>query len=76
MLRPVDECVGCSGMGMPCMGSRCPNRNVPHWFCDKCDDEFEPEALYDYNDEMLCAECLLNQFDTVAQNPDKWYADV
>lgn len=61
-----DECVSCD---LPCIGSACPNRNVPHYFCDDCEDEFEPEALYydDVTDEELCATCLLKKYKTVKE---------
>lgn len=64
-----DECVGCSTMGLPCQGSACPNRNVPHYFCDDCKDEFEPEELYydDVTDEELCATCFLKRYKTVKE---------
>lgn len=67
-----DECCGCAVPAYPCMGSACPNRNVPHYFCDKCKEEFEPEALYvTEDDEEICSECLLNRYETVAQKERK-----
>lgn len=61
-----NECVGCD---LPCMGSACPNRRVAHYFCDSCEDEFEPEALYydDVTDEELCATCFLKRYKTVKE---------
>lgn len=60
-----NECVSCD---LPCMGSACPNRRVTHYFCDNCEDEFEPEALYVNEDgEELCTECFLSNYETVAQ---------
>ena len=52
----VDECVGCSGMGLPCLGSSCPNRNAVHWRCDGCGDEDVP--LYEFEDKELCMGCI------------------
>lgn len=75
MIECYDECVGCTGMGLHCIGAGCPNRNVPHFYCDNCHNEFAPEELYDVDDDMLCTDCLLNKFDTVAQHLDKWYDD-
>lgn len=64
-----DECCGCAVPGYPCLGSACPNRNVPHYFCDKCEDEFEPEELYydDVTDEELCTRCFLKRYKTVKE---------
>ena len=60
-----DECCDCATESYPCLGSSCPNRSVPHYDCDECAEEFEPDELYDYNGEMLCAECLLDRFETI-----------
>jgi formylmethanofuran dehydrogenase subunit E len=50
------------------MGSACPNRQVARYYCDKCEEEFEPEALYVNEDgEELCTECFLSNYETVAQ---------
>lgn len=60
-------CVKCATPAYPCDGDKCPNRNVPVYFCDKCKEEFEPEELYVIDDEELCVDCLTNKFETVAQ---------
>ena len=49
----LDECVSCD---LPCLGSACPNRRVPHLYCDKCDEEVD--ELYHYNGEQWCIECI------------------
>ena len=60
-----NECVGCpSDLG--CMGSACSNREVAHYDCDECTDEFAPSELYDYEGEMLCSKCLLDKVTTIA----------
>ena len=46
MITYEDECCGCAVPGYPCMGSACPNRNVPHMYCDNCGDDVE--KLYKY----------------------------
>ena len=66
-----DECVGCP-KEIGCLGEFCPNRNVPHYYCDDCEDEFEPNELYMYDGEMLCSECLLNKFEKVSESEKKW----
>lgn len=60
-----DECCDCATDGYPCRGSSCSNRNVPHYDCDDCKNEFDPDELYDYEGEMLCADCLLDRFETI-----------
>ena len=62
MQKIKNECVGCSDMGMHCLGSSCPNRNVVHFYCDKCKKE---TTLYDYYGEELCEHCLLNEFNVI-----------
>lgn len=57
-----DECLGCATPAYPCLGSSCPNRNVTHYYCDRCKDEFSPEALYQYDGEEVCGECILKDF--------------
>ena len=65
-----DECIGCPP-GMGCLGSACPNKKVKHYYCDKCEQEFEPEELFiDEDDKELCDECLLSKYDTVAQREE------
>ena len=65
-IKYEDECVGCPPE-MGCLGSACPNRNVPHYYCDgeDCGEEFLANELYDYDGEMLCVDCLLKQFKKV-----------
>lgn len=47
------------------MGSSCRNRNVTRYYCDRCKEEFEPEELYKYEGEEVCAECVLKDFEKV-----------
>lgn len=65
MIRYENECVGPCPQG--CMGSACRYRNVPHYYCDNCHEEFAPDELYLYEgDDMYCADCVLSQFDKVS----------
>lgn len=59
MKKNENECVDC---GLPCLGSGCPNRNVVRYYCDRCGCE---DTLYYYDDEELCKECLLKEFEVV-----------
>lgn len=56
MKRYESECVGCTSIGLHCMGRSCPYRNVPHWYCDRC--KFE-EKLFHYEGEEVCADCII-----------------
>ena len=62
MKKIEDECVGCTDMGLYCIGSSCPNRNVARFYCDGCGDE---TTLYDYNGKELCQDCLLKNFEVI-----------
>ena len=42
MIKYENECVGCPPE-MGCLGDECSNRNVPHYYCDKCDKHFEDQ---------------------------------
>lgn len=61
MIEYSNECVGCPPE-MGCLGDSCPNRNVPHYVCDKCGIEYEPTELYDVYGEHLCEDCMKLQF--------------
>lgn len=62
MKQLENECVGCTSIGLHCIGSGCPKRNVPHWYCDECGDE---EQLYHYEDKELCINCIEKSLDKV-----------
>lgn len=62
MKRILNECCGCAVPAYPCLGDSCPNRRVPHYYCDRCEAE---ETLYKFEDEELCADCLLAEFSIV-----------
>lgn len=53
-----DECVDCA-TGIRCLGSNCPNRNVRHLYCDKCEEDVE--KLYKYEGQEICEDCLLSE---------------
>lgn len=60
MIQYEDECVGCPPP-LWCMGSACPNRNVPHYYCDECGEE--TEHLYEIDGEELCDICYEKRVD-------------
>lgn len=62
MVKYEDECVGCP-TELGCLGSACPNRNVPHFYCDECKDEVE--TLYHYDGKELCLECIEKMLEKV-----------
>lgn len=57
MKRYENDCCDCTAAGYPCIGSSCPRRKVPHYYCDECDEEIRP--LYTYDGREYCAECLI-----------------
>lgn len=57
-----DECVGCPAE-IGCIGDSCPQRTVPHFYCDECGDEVD--ELRELDGEQLCRECLLVRFPLV-----------
>ena len=63
MIKYEDECCGCATESYPCLGSACSNRNVPHFYCDKCGEDVE--ELYKVDGEELCEECLKDNFEKV-----------
>lgn len=54
MKKIENECVGCPPE-IGCFGESCPNRNVPHYYCDKCKEETD---LYYYDGQELCIDCI------------------
>lgn len=64
MKKIENECVSC---GLPCLGSSCPYREVIRFYCDRCGEE---KTLYHYEDEELCKDCLLEEFEIVEGSDD------
>ena len=59
-----NECSGCASPGYPCDGS---HKKVAHYFCDKCKQEFDAIELYVTKDGDFCEQCILNEYETIAQ---------
>jgi hypothetical protein len=68
MRKFESECV-CCPMEMGCYGSSCPLFSVEHYYCDRCGTE---DKLYYYDNEELCASCLLDEFDVVEGSDYYW----
>lgn len=51
-----NECVGCTSMGLYCMGSSCPNRRVERYYCDRCGAECSADNG-DFGFDDLCEDC-------------------
>lgn len=66
MIIYENECCGCATPAYPCMGSACPNRNVPHFYCDKCGDDVD--ELYIWDDKELCIDCIKGKLKKVEIN--------
>lgn len=58
MIIYEDECVGCP-KEMGCLGDACSNMNVPHYYCDRCGEEFDPDDTWNITNDsyILCDEC-------------------
>ena len=56
-----DHCVGCPPE-IGCFGHTCPLKNVPVYYCDDCEEQNE---LYVFEDDELCADCILKRLPKV-----------
>ena len=65
MIRYENECCNCTASGYPCLGNLCFRRNIPHYYCDKCDDETD---IYELDGNQLCIHCIKKYLEKV--NPD------
>lgn len=68
MKRIENDCCGCAVPGYPCLGKYCPLTHTPHYYCDECGEEIDPDCLYRVDDDDLCEECLK---DTFKVDPDE-----
>ena len=56
-----DLCVGCPPE-IGCLGSTCPHKNVPVYYCDECEEQNE---LYEFEGQELCADCVVKRLPKV-----------
>lgn len=68
MVKIENDCVGCPPE-MGCLGSSCPYRDVPHYYCDDCG--CEDDTFYRFNsgwgedtDKIYCKDHVLNHITT------------
>lgn len=59
MIEVTNECVDC---GKPCLGNACPYKRVTRFCCDRCGEE---GALYHYDGEELCIDCIKDDLEKV-----------
>lgn len=65
MIKYENDCFGCANETYPCIGDLCKQKQVPHYYCDNCKEEFGSDELYIYDDSEICLDCLLENFTTV-----------
>lgn len=63
LIKYENFCCDCASPGYPCDGDKCPNRNVPIFYCDECGEDFE--KIYHYDDQELCIDCIEKRLDVV-----------
>ena len=62
MIRYENECRHCATSDYPCLGITCPYLKVPHYYCDRCNEE---DTLYHYDDSQLCIVCIEKSLEKV-----------
>ena len=62
MKKIENECVNCKEIGLHCLGCVCPYKEVIRFYCDQCGEE---EALYHFDEEELCINCILKRLEVV-----------
>lgn len=60
MVNFIHECVGCTDIGLPCMGHSCTQGRM-ELRCDWCDSHVD--KLYVYDEDELCEDCLLGSLE-------------
>ena len=59
MVRIENHCVGCTDLGLHCIGSSCPNRRVEVHYCDKCRSELM--RIFEVDGKEFCRDCYNEQ---------------
>lgn len=59
MKNVEDNCAGCTGLGLSCMGSGCPNHYPEVYYtCDVCGKK--EDTIYDVDGLDMCEDCIKN----------------
>lgn len=62
MTRIENHCCSCAAPGYPCLGSTCPLRRVEVTYCDRCNEEIDPDKeVYHVDGDDLCGGCYENE---------------
>lgn len=61
-----NECVGCTSVGLRCLGVSCKYRNVVRLYCDLC--ESEVDTLYVFGYQELCEECVIKSLEKIEKD--------
>lgn len=67
MIRFIEECVGCRDMGLPCIYPSC-HQGYTECICDWCNEEVD--ALYRYDGDEICEDCLLSDLEMTEEDED------
>lgn len=62
MVKVENGCVGCTDLGLHCIGSHCRNRRVEVHYCDRCGYDIPDGEIYEVDGEELCEDCLKEMF--------------
>jgi formylmethanofuran dehydrogenase subunit E len=57
MIKYENECCGCATESYPC-NPWCKRKKVPHFFCDRCGDEYNENELKYINGQQYCDSCF------------------
>lgn len=66
MIKYKNNCVGCTSIGLPCMGDACSNKNIRIFYCDRCGEKMGPANKI--NGYHLCEECQSDMLDDVKED--------
>jgi hypothetical protein len=57
MVKIENHCVGCTDLGLHCIGSHCRNRNVEVHYCDRCGGEIPDGDINEVDGCEYCDDC-------------------